>query len=56
MDPNLITAEWEAWQKTEEGKACLVDGATGDYLKNRLWYAFMAGVTVGVEVGLKAPE
>ncbi len=47
MDPNLITASWEDWLKSDEGKRCMSDGAVGEYLKNRLWAAFMAGVAVG---------
>lgn len=39
--PDVIA--WEKWKESLEGKACLVGVATGQYLENRLWHAFMAG-------------
>jgi hypothetical protein len=34
---------FEAWLLTEEAKGCLEGTVTGQYLKNRLWWAYMAG-------------
>jgi hypothetical protein len=36
-------ASWEAWLLTEEAKKCMEGSAAGQYLKNRLWWAYMAG-------------
>lgn len=33
----------EEWLATEEGKNCAKGKTEGEYLRNRLWWAFMAG-------------
>lgn len=38
---------WRGWCKSSEGLACLAGSATGQYLENRLWRAFMAGRHIG---------
>lgn len=37
--------KWYKWKSSEEGKRCLIGSAAGEYLENRLWFAFMAGMT-----------
>ena len=39
----LISRAWNAWLASEEGQKCLSEGAYGEYLRNRLWRAFIAG-------------
>jgi hypothetical protein len=39
--PDVIA--WEEWLNSEEGKRCSAGSADGQYLHNRLWFAFMAG-------------
>lgn len=39
--PDVIA--WESWLNSTRGRECARDEASGDYLKNRLWWAFMAG-------------
>lgn len=34
---------WTKWINSEEGKSCSEGNATGVYLDNRLWRAFIAG-------------
>jgi hypothetical protein len=34
---------WENWERSGEGQLCLNGSASGQYLRNRLWKAFMAG-------------
>jgi hypothetical protein len=48
MKPEEISAAWESWLRSESGERCLDGCAMGEYLRNRLWYAFMAGVDVGL--------
>lgn len=38
--PDILA--WEHWLLTEEARKCLEGKAAGEYLKNRLWWAFMA--------------
>lgn len=38
---------WDAWLLSEEAQQCLAGSASGEYLQNRLWLAFMAGVRAG---------
>lgn len=38
-----IAVAWNKWIQSEEGKSCLCDTASGQYLENRLWKAFVAG-------------
>lgn len=42
-----ISQAWNMWTESEEGKLCSEGTATGEYLQNRLWRAFMAGQKVG---------
>jgi len=38
---------WYEWLNSPEGKGC-ADGTThGQWLENRLWYAFVAGMKAG---------
>lgn len=39
--PDVIA--FEKWEESEEGKRCHTGSADGQYLRNRLWFAFMAG-------------
>lgn len=39
--PSIVA--WEAWKKSNEGLSCAIGIATGQYLENRLWLAFLAG-------------
>jgi hypothetical protein len=41
LHPDVIA--WRAWLNSEDGKNCRAGVAHGEYLKNRLWFAFMAG-------------
>jgi hypothetical protein len=35
---------WDSWIDSEEGRSCSSErGCYGEYLRNRLWRAFMAG-------------
>lgn len=34
---------WDAWLLTDEAKKCLDGTARGQFLQNRLWWAYMAG-------------
>lgn len=39
-----IAQAWDAWITSEQGEKCLDEkGCFGEYLRNRLWHAFMAG-------------
>jgi hypothetical protein len=42
---------WQKWLNSTEGQDCLLPGASGQYLENRLWKAFMAGTAVRRERG-----
>jgi hypothetical protein len=44
MDGKEAAQAWQDWEESETGQRCLAGTATGQYLKNRLWRAFMAGV------------
>jgi len=35
---------WNKWRESPDGERCAEGTATGEYLENRLWRAFMAGV------------
>ena len=43
-----ITEAWAAWCSSEQGERCLAYPSLtgGEFLKNRLWWAFMAGAEV----------
>jgi hypothetical protein len=41
VHPDVIA--WRKWLESEEGRSCCADSASGTYLENRLWRAFMAG-------------
>jgi hypothetical protein len=38
---------WQAWLQTDDADSCLKGEASGRYLENRLWAAFMAGFDAG---------
>ncbi len=38
---------WEEWLASEQGVKCTDGSAVGEYLRNRLWWAFRAGVDHG---------
>jgi len=38
---------WPRWIRSDEGKRCAQGTATGIYLENRLWHAFIAGLAAG---------
>lgn len=38
-----VAQAWDAWITSEKGEECMAEGAYGEYLRNRLWWAFMAG-------------
>lgn len=38
-----ISRAWDAWIAGDEGQNCMTEGAHGEYLRNRLWRAFIAG-------------
>ena len=40
---------WEEWLRSEEGIDCSEGKTEGEYLKNRLWRAFMSGFDAGKE-------
>lgn len=43
MEKHLDVIAWEEWLDSKEGHECSEGAASGEYLKNRLWRAFMAG-------------
>jgi len=44
MDIKEINEAWAIWRKSAEGQTCRSGSANGEYLDNRLWFAFMAGI------------
>lgn len=50
-----IAQAWQDWARSEQGKRCRSGSASGEYLDNRLWWAFMAGVAVNCESTNPAP-
>lgn len=51
MSDGRISAEaWNAWLKSDMGQKCATPPADGEYLKNRLWWAFMAGYKAAEKV------
>jgi hypothetical protein len=38
---------WKEWLNSEHGQSCQSGTATGEYLRNRLWWAFCAGFVIG---------
>lgn len=36
-------AKLKRWQESEEGQRCAAGQASGEYLQNRLYYAYFAG-------------
>lgn len=47
-----ISQAWDAWIASEEGERCATEpGAYGEYLRNRLWRAFIAGAGVAPVAG-----
>jgi hypothetical protein len=43
-----IARAWDSWITSEEGEKCMSEGAFGEYLRNRLWWAFMAGAATSL--------
>lgn len=43
MTPEETSKAWDSWIASEQGEKCLGPGAVGEYLRNRLWWAYMAG-------------
>ena len=41
-----LSIAWEKWINSSEGRDCMMPGAVGVYLENRLLRAFMAGAFV----------
>ena len=39
-----VVKAWEVWRDSDDGKMCAEGQIAGQYLENRLWRAFMAGV------------
>jgi hypothetical protein len=42
-----MTQTWRAWINSQEGRKNKIGSAEGQYLENRLWWAFMAGYDCG---------
>lgn len=43
MEKHSDQKAFEEWLESKEGKECIAGQTQGEYLKNRIWYAFMAG-------------
>lgn len=43
MGETEFAKSWAEWLKTDMAQKCLDGAASGEFLKNRLWYAFSAG-------------
>lgn len=41
VHPDVLA--WRKWLASKEGKKCTAGSASGEYLENRLWFAFFAG-------------
>lgn len=42
-----ISEAWDTWIASDEGQTCSNErGCFGEYLRNRLWRAFMAGAAM----------
>ena len=46
--------QWKEWLDSPEGRKCVKGEATGRYLENRLWRAFMDGFKAAME--MKEPK
>lgn len=46
----------DRWFKSEEGKGCTEGRAEGQYLHNRLWKAFVAGMKAAREIDGTKPS
>lgn len=42
--------QWKVWLDSPEGSECAKGVATGQYLENRLWRAFMDGFNAAMEM------
>lgn len=43
MDGRIAAEAWVAWRDSETGRKCVTTPVGEEYLRNRLWWAFMAG-------------
>lgn len=48
-DGRSMAEAWLKWIDSAEGVACSSGSSSGEFLKNRLWHAFMAGCKARLE-------
>lgn len=53
MDGRLLAQARDAWFDSDEGRRCLAGEPFGEYLKNRLELAFIAGVNAAQTLAVK---
>lgn len=49
----LQAQAWKEWLESEKGRLMTAGHAGGNFLTNRLWWAFMAGYEAGKKAGTK---